>query len=142
MLFCLLVLILRLLLVSLVVVLMEDHLVRNINTHIFFIFYYSLSLPPSLLLSLKDTMVSVRENAVSSGQRIFFEDSDGNRTDNFETFLNFTTTNDDITRPIKIYVEVHVYIVCVCVCVCYIYSPLHQYILVVYSTNIYDFLIE
>jgi integrin alpha 8 len=54
-----------------------------------------------------DTKVEVRENAVSAGSRLFFLDSDKNRTDVFEGFLNFsaTDTNNSTIKPIPIYVE-------------------------------------
>jgi hypothetical protein len=52
-----------------------------------------------------DTKVAVRENAVSAGSRLFFLDSDKNRTDVFEGFLNFSATDTPITKPITVYVE-------------------------------------
>ncbi|CAI8028507.1 Integrin alpha-5 [Geodia barretti] len=54
---------------------------------------------------LLDTKVAVRENAVSAGSRLFFLDSDKNRTDVFEGFLNFSATDTPTTEPVTVYVE-------------------------------------
>jgi hypothetical protein len=54
---------------------------------------------------LLDTKVAVRENAVSAGSRLFFLDSDKNRTDVFEGFLNFILPDTPITEPVTVYVE-------------------------------------
>ena len=61
---------------------------------------------PSLSPLSQDVKVRVSEEAVPSGQRLFFN-SEGEMTDSFDGFLNFSTTDDPVQKNVTVYVKVH-----------------------------------
>ena len=65
---------------------------------------------PSLSPLSQDVKVRVSEEAVSSGQRLFFLNSEEEMTDSFDGFLNFSTTGDPVQNTVKVYVKVCMYI--------------------------------